>query len=341
MKINAPVETIDTTTDDIYYPGYDDNKNSEIGKSDYKNFFVESNDFFPCKKVVSELPNGYYSIRKDYTRGIFFRKKKVNLDKLVKLDNYELYSEILNDIETFWNNKEEYIKRGRVYKRNILLYSPPGMGKTSLINLLVDDLINNRNGFVISLSEVEDIMNYNDAMCYIRSIMPEKPIITIIEDIDNFIGEGSDRKVGTELLNMLDGINKHSNILTIATTNYPENLTERYLKRPSRFNRKYSFSYPNENVRREFIIKTNLKEDLETIDLEKWVKETEGWTIDYIKELCDSVFINKYSEEQSFNEINEMISKKVLKNEKPSNSKAKIGLGYNEGKSDILRPRIN
>ena len=313
---------IDTNTDDIYFPGYDDIN----GKSDYKNFSVEGNDFFPCKTVVNELPCGYYSIRKDYTRGIFFRKKDVNIDKLVKFESYDIYNSIFNDICTFWNSEEEYKKRGKVYKRNILLYSPPGMGKTSLISILVDDLIKNKNGFVISLTDVEDILNYNDAMQYIRSIMPKRSIITIIEDIDNFIGGNSDKRVESELLNMLDGINKHCNILTIATTNYPENLTDRYLKRPSRFNRKFAFTYPNEDMRREFIVKTNLKEDLEKINIDEWVKNTEGWTVDYLKELSESVFISGYSEEDAFAEINDMINKKVIKNALPSNSNDKVGL---------------
>lgn len=237
-----------------------------------------------------------------------------------------MYQLILKDIETFWNSEEEYVKRGRVYKRNMLLYSPPGMGKTSLINLLVEDLVKNRNGFVLSLTDDNDILNFNDAMSYIRAIMPTKPIIVIIEDIDNFIGEGADNKLETEILNMLDGINKHSNILTIATTNYPENLTERYLKRPSRFNRKFSFTYPDEALRREFLTKVNLAEDIAKIDLDKWVKETEGWTVDYLKELSDSVFINGYTEEESFKEINEMIKTNIVKNDKPKNKQGGIGL---------------
>ena len=208
----------------------------------------------------------------------------------------------------------------------MLLYSPPGMGKTSLINLLVEDLVKNRNGFVLSLTDDNDILNFNDAMSYIRAIMPTKPIIVIIEDIDNFIGEGADNKLETEILNMLDGINKHSNILTIATTNYPENLTERYLKRPSRFNRKFSFTYPDEALRREFLTKVNLAEDIAKIDLDKWVKETEGWTVDYLKELSDSVFINGYTEEESFKEINEMIKTNIVKNDKPKNKQGGIGL---------------
>lgn len=313
---------VENYTDDFFYEGDE----RLLGKNDYCNFIIEGTDFFPCKKVSRTLPNGYYTIRKDYTRGIFFRKKEVNLDRLVKLDSYPMYQMILKDIETFWESEEEYIKRGRVYKRNMLLYSPPGMGKTSLINLLVEDLVRNRNGFVISLTDDNDILNFNDAMSYIRAIMPRKPIIAIIEDIDNFIGEGADSKLETEILNMLDGINKHSNILTIATTNYPENLTERYLKRPSRFNRKFSFSYPDEDLRREFLIKINLPEDIDNIDLDKWVKNTEGWTVDYLKELSDSVFINGYSEEESFKEINDMIKTNIVKNDKPKNKQNGIGL---------------
>lgn len=313
---------VENYTDDFFYEGDE----RLLGKNDYCNFIIEGTDFFPCKKVSRTLPNGYYTIRKDYTRGIFFRKKEVNLDRLVKLDSYPMYQMILKDIETFWESEEEYIKRGRVYKRNMLLYSPPGMGKTSLINLLVEDLVCNRNGFVISLTDDNDILNFNDAMSYIRAIMPRKPIIAIIEDIDNFIGEGADSKLETEILNMLDGINKHSNILTIATTNYPENLTERYLKRPSRFNRKFSFSYPDEDLRREFLIKINLPEDIDKIDLDKWVEKTEGWTVDYLKELSDSVFINGYSEEESFKEINDMIKTNIVKNDKPKNKQNGMGL---------------
>lgn len=313
---------VENYTDDFFYEGDE----RLLGKNDYCNFIIEGTDFFPCKKVSRTLPNGYYTIRKDYTRGIFFRKKEVNLDRLVKLDTYPMYQLILKDIETFWESEEEYIKRGRVYKRNMLLYSPPGMGKTSLINLLVEDLVRNRNGFVISLTDDNDILNFNDAMSYIRAIMPRKPIIAIIEDIDNFIGEGADSKLETEILNMLDGINKHSNILTIATTNYPENLTERYLKRPSRFNRKFSFSYPDADLRREFLIKINLPEDIDKIDLDKWVEKTEGWTVDYLKELSDSVFINGYSEEESFKEINDMIKTNIVKNDKPKNKQNGIGL---------------
>lgn len=88
---------VENYTDDFFYDGDE----RTIGKNDYCNFMIEGSDFFPCKKVSKSLPNGYYTIRKDYTRGIFFRKKEVNLDRLVKFDSYPMYQLILKDIELF------------------------------------------------------------------------------------------------------------------------------------------------------------------------------------------------------------------------------------------------
>ena len=59
---------VENYTDDFFYDGDE----RTIGKNDYCNFMIEGSDFFPCKKVSKSLPNGYYTIRKDYTRGISF-----------------------------------------------------------------------------------------------------------------------------------------------------------------------------------------------------------------------------------------------------------------------------
>lgn len=323
----------------VSYTDYDLERDEEKEKfkSTFCQFSVEGNNFFPCGKTVVELPNGYYKIRKDYSRGIFLTKLQVNLNRLVTMQSSGVYTEILNDIFTFWDTKDKYTQRGRVYRRNILLHSAPGMGKTSLINLIVDDLIRNRNGFVLSVSEENDIYNFSDIMRAIRGATPDKPIIAVIEDIDNFVE--SKKEVETELLNILDGIGTFDNLLTIATTNYPETLTERYINRPSRFNRVIEIPYPDADTRREFLVKTNLKEDIDSINLDEWVERTEGYSIDFLKELSDSVFISGNSVEKSFEILNEMMSKKVVKNvSKPSTQ----GIGFKaRSLSDAIRELKN
>lgn len=314
-KIITPMDT-SNWTDDLVYDKVD---------TGFCQFTVEDANYFPCKKTVVNIPSGFYRIRKDFQRGIFFTQQGIITNKLVTLETCEIHKDIMEDISKFWDSKEEYRKRGRAYKRNILIHSVPGMGKTSLINLVVKDLISNHNGFVLSISDNNDIFNFVEAMSYIRSAMPERPVIAIIEDIDNFAGENAqNRELETELLNILDGIQQYDNIVILATTNYPETLTERYINRPSRFNRSIEYPYPSADVRREFIVKTNLKEDIAKIDLEKWVKKTDGFTTDHLKELCDSVFLYGYTEDKTFETIQKMKDTKILKN-KSGSEKKKVG----------------
>ena len=306
------VTSYDKYNSDLYSGDFFEDKEF---KSSITQFTAEGENFFPCTKTVKSLPNGYYRIMRDYSRGIYMRKIPVKLNRLVILEHSCLYNVVMKDIMKFWESKEEYKKRGKLHRRNILLHSEPGMGKTSLINLIVNDLITNRNGFVISISSPVDIQNFNEAMTIIRNVMPEKPIIIIIEDVDNFISSNGKDTVETELLNILDGLGTFENMLTIATTNYPEQLTERYINRPSRFNRVIEIPLPDAELRREFLIKTNIKEDIDRIDLDEWVRKTEGYTIDFLKELSDSVFISGNTEEETFKLLDEMRSKRVVKNQ--------------------------
>lgn len=298
------------TEDDVVYTNHEDEMKKKMCQ-----FSVDGNDFWPCTKTVKILPASLYKIRRDYNRGLFLRKTDVILNRLVRLDTCPVHQKILDDITNFWKSKEEYVKRGRIYKRNILLYSIPGMGKTSLINLLIEDLVKNRNGMVLSLSENNDILNFSEAMEYIRNSMPNRPVIAVIEDVDKFIGDSVEKEIESELLSILDGIDTFDNIVILCTTNYPEQLSDRYINRPSRFNLIVEYPILSDDTRREFLIKANLKEDLDKINLDEWVKKTKGYTTDFLKELSDCVFINGMDEKDAFSLINKMREQKIIKSE--------------------------
>lgn len=312
--------------------GVDKTKKEQKIRTEYNCFTIEGNDFYPSKKTTDHIPSGYYKIRKEYSRGLFLRKQDVNIGKLVVLENCKVHGRLLSEMDLFWKSKEEYLKRGKVYKKNILLHSAPGMGKTSLINLIIKDLISKRDGIVISLSESQDIINFNDMMMYIKAAMPNRPIIAIIEDFDNFGGSSANNsELETELLNILDGNQKYDNLVVIATTNYPENLTERYINRPSRFNTIIEYPYPEPELRREFLVKTNLKEDIEKIDIDKWVEKTEGYTTDYLNELSMAVFINHMPEDEAFEMLDTMRNTKVVKYKNPNRSTIGLKMAKNIG----------
>jgi SpoVK/Ycf46/Vps4 family AAA+-type ATPase len=182
------------------------------------------------------------------------------------------------------------------------MYGPAGCGKTSLISLLAKELIE-KNGIILNITGTHQLDFYEFAIKDIRKIEKDKPIIVIIEDIDGYGESGYVSK----LLNILDGAYQTDNVIIIATTNYPERLEERFSSRPSRFDVRVSIELPSPDVRK-FYIKAKLKpDDLKKIDIDEWVKLTEGFTLDHLKELILLTFVLENDFDESLNKIKEML----------------------------------
>lgn len=278
----------------------------------------------PVSNTMPTLEKGYYSINFSQQLGMYFVKEKVELNKLYRLPN-KATDLILNDISKFWKSEDVYKKYHRVFRRNYLLYSAPGTGKTSLINLMCQELIDDYDGIVFSLNTEQEISYFPDAVRRIRKIEPNRRIIAIIEDIDSFTQCSS--QLNTLLLNILDGNLKLSGLVTIATTNHIEYLEERYTNRPSRFDRVVEFPLPNEASRKMFIEATVLPEDLEKINIDEWVEKTDGLTIDHINELILLHFVFGHDEEEAFDTIYAMSKTRGKLKNKTSVNKKSIGFG--------------
>lgn len=276
----------------------------------------------PVSNTFGRLEKGYYSIHFSNTLGMYFTKDKIELNKLYRLPNTAT-DLILDDISKFWTLEDTYKKYHRVFRRNYLLYSAPGTGKTSLINLMCEELINIYDGVVFSLSTEEQVEAFPDAVRRIRKIEPDRKIIGIIEDIDGFT-QASNR-LNTLLLNILDGNLKLSGLVTIATTNHIEYLEERYTNRPSRFDMVVEFPLPNAESRRMFIEKTVMPEDINKINLDEWVEKTEGFTIDHLNELILLFFVFGHTEKDAFDRMFEMTKTRGMLKNKSSVNKKEIG----------------
>jgi len=255
-------------------------------------------EFIPAAPVNNTplLPPSSYKINWDCSnQWPVFVKKEIVLDELLLLPNPTLTS-ILEDIQYFWSNKQKFLNYKFAYKRGILLYGPPGCGKTSIISLLSRDIIN-RGGIVVSISTVNDLQIYTDSIGKVfRNIQPTTPILVLMEDLD---GIAAVREAETMLLNVLDGTYQLSNVVYLACTNYPEKLQDRILNRPSRFDKRYLIDYPSTEVRRFYLERKIHPSDLEEIDLEEIVKKTEGLSIAHLGEFVKNAFIFRKSIEES------------------------------------------
>lgn len=236
------------------------------------------------------LPPGYYSVGFSPFSGLYFEGIELKNEDLVKVPGTKS-DNIINGIKTFWERRSLFEKYNFPYKRGILMYGPPGCGKTCTISLLCQEVIA-MNGICLKFMKTKLL---SSGLKLIREQQEEVPILVIMEDLDQLLNYNN----LSELLNMLDGVSSPvQNIIYLATTNNPEALHENIRNRPSRFDKRINFGPPEASLRKGYIESLLGKDEDVPIDVSYWVKETEGLSFAHLKELFVSniLFGNDFTE---------------------------------------------
>lgn len=273
-----------------------------------------NNTFFPAVKTVKKITPGVYEIEDNPQSGLFFRQIEMSISDLIKFDDSEC-DEIVADVKKFWTLKEAYNKIKQDYKRGYLLHGAGGTGKSSCLRLVVQNLIE-LGGVSIKFNNP---YTFSKGMHSFRKIEPERPLVVLMEDVEAIIEEYSE----SEVLNILDGVSSLTNVIYLATTNYPDKLLGRVTNRPSRFDRVFEFKAPGIVTRRTFLKSLIDKHagNLE-IDIEKWVRETKDLSIAHLKELFISIAVFGYDYDKTLKTLVGM--KKTLKASEESSAE-KVG----------------
>jgi hypothetical protein len=256
----------------------------------------EGNKYRPATKSTAILPPGIYRISRD-NHGHFFAKQSLNTSDIIRFPN-TIADNVISEFKTFWSKKDEYKSRGENHKRGFLLWGPPGGGKTCTVSLIMKDFV--KQGNVVF--EFNDYVV--DGLPSFRTIEPDRKVMVVIEDIDNFTKHSDVEQI---LLQFLDGSTPHVNTIMIATTNYPEELPDRIINRPSRFDRVAYIGFPSEEDRAIYLKKKSKK--LTKKQIEKWVKDTDGFTLAHVKELIVSVEVFGLKYENALARLTEMRQK--------------------------------
>lgn len=265
-----------------------------------------------CGETVKELPPGVYTAE-HYVDSLVIKTMNYISNDLARLPDSAI-DKVLSSIQEFWEKKKEFKDAGQLFKRGILLWGPAGSGKTSIITLAAEDVIK-RGGIVfVAPTYVGYILT---ALDMIRQIESTRPIVCILEDLDQLVEEDE-----RELLSLLDGEKQIENVVYIATTNNPEKLVARFIRRPSRFDEVIHISMPSENVRKSYIEYLSDKTEVD-IDVARWVKDTHNMSIAYIRELFVATCCLGRSYEESLSNLKEMNKRKEGEDDNP----AKAGFG--------------
>ncbi|MDH3854827.1 MAG: CDC48 family AAA ATPase [Nitrosopumilus sp.] len=223
-------------------------------------------------------------------------------------------------VELPLKHPELFVRLGVEPHSGILLYGPPGCGKTLLAKVIASE--SDANMYSINGPE---IMNkyYGETEAKLRDIFKEakdnSPSIIFIDEIDAIAPKREEaygdveKRVVAQLLALMDGLNDRGNVIVLGATNRPDSV-DPALRRPGRFDREFEISVPNEDGRLEILeIHTRGMPISDDIDLKEISSELHGYTGADIKSLCKEAAlksIRRYLPEIDLE--TEKISSKVL-----------------------------
>jgi transitional endoplasmic reticulum ATPase len=196
-------------------------------------------------------------------------------------------------IELPLRHPEIFEKLGIEAPKGVLLYGPPGTGKT----LLAKAVANESNAHFISISGPEIMSKfYGESEARLREIFKEarekSPSIIFIDEIDSIAPKREEvtgeveRRVVSQLLSLMDGLEARGKVIVIAATNRP-NALDPALRRPGRFDREIEIRVPDKKGRKDILmIHTRNMPLTEDVNLEKIAAISHGYVGADLEYLC-------------------------------------------------------
>jgi MoxR-like ATPase len=179
-------------------------------------------------------------------------------------------------------HKKQLLAAGQHLKRGLLLYGPPGVGKTHTVRYLTSTLTDTT---VLQLTG--NALHLVAEACSVARTL--QPSMVVIEDVD-LIAEDRGMHPGQhpllfQLLNEMDGLEEDADVVFVLTTNRADLLEPALAARPGRIDQAVELTLPDAGARRALfdLYRGNLTVDESRLD--DVLERTDGVTASFLKEL--------------------------------------------------------
>jgi transitional endoplasmic reticulum ATPase len=206
--------------------------------------------------------------------------------------SYEDIGGLRDEIETVREMIEVPMRYPQVFKKlgvsppkGVLLHGPPGTGKT----LLAKAVASETDAHFIHLAGPEIMSKfYGQSEENLRNVFKEAqenaPAIIFIDEIDAIapareeVSGEVEKRVVSQLLTLMDGLEARGEIVVIAATNRPDSL-DPALRRPGRFDREIQIGIPDRAGREEILqIHTRGMPLTDKVNLKAMADKTHGYS---------------------------------------------------------------